>query len=38
MKRKLIELDVFERIKNDSLSTAEKEIVESAAYLSRALA
>lgn len=37
MKRKLIELDVFERIKNDSLSTAEKEIVESAAYLSRAL-
>jgi len=37
MKRKLIEFDVFERIKQDSLSTAEKELTESAAYLAKSL-
>lgn len=37
MKRKLIEFDVFERIKQDSLSTAEKELTESATYLARSL-
>ena len=37
MKRKLIEFDVFERIKKDSLSTAERELNESTTYLSKTL-
>ena len=37
MKRKLIEFDVFERIKKDSLSTAQRELEESACYLAKAL-
>lgn len=37
MKRKLIEFDVFERIKKDSLSTAEQEISESTPYLAKTL-
>ena len=37
MKRKLIEFDVFERIKKDSLSTAERELNESTPYLAKTL-
>jgi hypothetical protein len=37
MKRKLIEFDVFERIKKDSLSTAERELAESTQYLAKTL-
>ena len=37
MKRKLIEFDVFERIKKDALSTAEKELNESTPYLAKTL-
>jgi hypothetical protein len=37
MKRKLISYDVFESIQNDSLSAAEKELVEAAPILSKAL-
>lgn len=37
MKRKLIEFDVFERIKKDSLSTAQKEVEEATRYLAKAL-
>jgi hypothetical protein len=37
MKRKLIEFDVFERIKKDSLSTAQRELEEASSYLAKAL-
>lgn len=37
MKRKLIEFDVFEQIKEGSLSRAESELVEAAQYLARTL-
>lgn len=37
MKRKLIEFDVFERIKKDSLSTAQRELQEAAHYVAKAL-
>lgn len=37
MKRKLIEFDVFERIKQDSLSNAQRELEEAASYLAKAL-
>ena len=37
MKRKLIEFDVFERIKQDSLSNAQRELEEASSYLSKAL-
>jgi hypothetical protein len=37
MKRKLIEFDVFERIKKDSLSNAQRELEEASLYLAKAL-
>jgi hypothetical protein len=37
MKRKLIEFDVFERIKQDSLSNAQRELEEASSYLAKAL-
>lgn len=37
MKRKLIEFDVFENIRKNSLSNAEKELQESSQYLAKAL-
>jgi hypothetical protein len=37
MKRKLINYDVFERIEKDSLSTAQKELIEAAPVIARAL-
>jgi len=37
MKRKLINYDVFERIEKDSLSTAQKELLEAAPVIARAL-
>ena len=37
MKKKLIEIDVLEKIKNESLSTAQKELKEAALYLAKTL-
>ncbi len=37
MKRKLIEFDVFEQIKEGSLSKAESELIEAASYLAKTL-
>ncbi len=37
MRRKLINYDVFERIENDSLSSASKELVEAEQVLAKAL-
>lgn len=37
MKRKLIEFDVFEKIKKDSLSNAQRELEEASIYLAKAL-